>query len=143
MASGQPKKSNRRLSVEKVVAIVVCLFLLWPLAECGLPLLLPNPMDYSRAHAVSPGGEWTATVYERVYASTFSDAEFAVKLSGGFSKDIFIIDADNHDAPEIKWRGPKELLIYIVRKKIPMPVKDAISLQLQDYEGIHISYEVK
>jgi hypothetical protein len=116
--------------------------MLWPLAECGLPFLLPNPRDHSLAHADSANRKWTAIVSERIYASTFTGAEFVVRLSGNISKDVFIIEGDAINPPAVKWHSPNELIISATQKTTKVPIANSIELQLKEYEGIKISYEI-
>lgn len=143
MESGQPKTNKPLLSVERIIAIIVCLFLLWPLVECGLPWLLPKKTDHLLAHTDSPDGKWVAALYERVYASIFSGAEFVVELSGKSFQEIFIIEEDAANQPRLTWRSDNDLVISTSSKETRTSIANSVELQTLAFEGIQISYEIR
>lgn len=128
-----------------MLRVVIAGYVICIVAYCTAPAIIPEIHTIDKTQ--SPDGQWIARRAVHAYASIFSSPDNVIILqqqgwSGIFkSKEICAIVVDvNPNLPQIEWRNAHELLIKI--KHMPNHT-DGIYRQLHDYEGVHISYEVK
>src|SRR5579871_2121142 len=97
IVSGQEQRTNKpTASVEKIVAVAVCLVFLWPLAECALPFVFPKIANRTLSRVDSPDGKSAAVVSEKIYASSFSAPEYVITLqSNAVSRTVFVATDDS------------------------------------------------